>query len=150
MLNKLYHVQITFSHSRVLTMGQQRACNHTVQNTETNSNYLFESMSSTDSHWLPILLSIPIFPQVSLSQGQTPGTFIWQPWIILTFNCMQVLLPFLSLSLFPTGEPPILFRYDRSFFKRQPLIKRRGSPGALRPSHSATVTEASGKHTGFK
>lgn len=45
-----------------------RACNHTVRNTQKNSNYPV----SSDWHWLPILNLIPVPPQVS------SATFIWQ------------------------------------------------------------------------
>lgn len=70
MLNKLYHVQITFSHSRVLTMEQQTACNHTVQNIETNSNYLFESMS----HMGFLSLTSASYPSIS-PQGNNNSDF---------------------------------------------------------------------------
>lgn len=83
MLNKPHHVQITFSHSIVFNNGTtERACNHTVQNTQKNSNYLVESMSSADSLRLPITLSVPVSPQESfkllgLQYGRV-GCFFFQ------------------------------------------------------------------------
>lgn len=71
MLNKPRHVQITFSHSIVLTMEQQIACNHMVENTQTNSNYLAGSMSSADC--LP-----PVLRQHHLHQHvSSKACFFW-------------------------------------------------------------------------
>lgn len=68
--NKPCHVQITFSHSTALTIGQPRERVITVENAHKNSNYLVGSVSSTDSHWHPIPSSIPLIPR-SLIRPQT-------------------------------------------------------------------------------
>lgn len=142
MLNKLYHVQITFSHSRVLTMEQQRACNHTVQNTETNSNYLVESMSATDSYRLLIPLSVPISHQVLSSPGQTPATFIYEILNVHASAVSQFLV-----------QPLIVLRYDGGFWNGSCWLRDRvllGLWGPPRDSHSTSVTGTSGRHTDFK
>ncbi len=104
-LNKLRHVQITFfSHSIVLTMEQQRACNHTAQNTVTNSNYLVESMSSTGSHCFPIPLYPSLFvPEYPAHMNKLFFFFFLQYLTILICNCMQLLFPFSFWSAFNTG-----------------------------------------------
>lgn len=110
MLNKLYHVQITFSHSRVLTMEQQTPCNHTVQNIETNSNYLFESMSHIS------FLS-------SVSSGNNNSDFQLHSTTVSYF-----------LVCFQQCSHPYRSGMMEVSLKSQLLIKRHGSPRDLRPS----------------
>lgn len=82
-------------------MEQQTACNHTVQNTETNSNYLFESMS----HMGFLSLTQASYPSIP-PQGNNNSDFQLHASTVSHF-----------LGLFPKEQPPIAFRYDGSVFK---------------------------------